>query len=725
LPSARNVRAALSVIGALAFAPTTLAGGVCPADLSGDGAVGGPDLAALLSNWGGPGPSDLDGDGLTDATDLAALLAAWGDCPAEGGPLTVELAGNPLSGYPWAELVQSFNAGATVSVAVDPARVPTIANALADVYVVANRSAEGWAADTALVDVRGQPQSVTFGATFQTAVQPLETAGLGAGNGLAIGTGYDLVVDLDRDGTLGAGDLIDGIGDAPGFWMVADLTAAGPLAVSQVNSFDTNDTEISSSFQLERIYYPTDIAALPKLPLVVISHGNGHQYTWYDYLGQHLASWGYVVMAHQNNTGPGVETASTTTLAHTDAILTLQGSIAGGVLAGKIDADRIVWIGHSRGGEGVARAYDRIFDGTYVPTNYTIGDIKFVSSIAPTDFLGTSSANPHAVNYHLLYGAADGDVCGCPDSDIADSFNVFERASGERASLYVHGADHNDFNCCGFDDFSGPSGSAIGRPAAQVVAKGAYLPLLRHFVDGDPAAKEYLWRQYESLRPLGVGANVIADLDYRDPHAENWVIDDFQTGSGATSSSSGGTVALTVGNATEGLMNDANTQFTWVTSDPWNGMTRARSSDSTRGLIFDWTAPSTLEWSVVPTQQDLSGFTYLSLRAAQGTRHPQTVALAGTLTFSVTLIDALGASSSIDIGVYKGGVQRPYQRSGFGSGLGWQNEFEVIRIRLTDFLAEGSGVDLSQIATVRLSFGGDAGSLKGRLAIDDLMLDKN
>ncbi|MHC4832966.1 MAG: hypothetical protein ACYTFH_03530 [Planctomycetota bacterium] len=57
----------------------------CPADLDGDGSVGGADLAILLADWGdgsGSGTSsDLDGDGTVGGADLAVLLAAWGSCP--------------------------------------------------------------------------------------------------------------------------------------------------------------------------------------------------------------------------------------------------------------------------------------------------------------------------------------------------------------------------------------------------------------------------------------------------------------------------------------------------------------------------------------------------------------------------------------------------------------------------------------------------------------------
>jgi hypothetical protein len=48
-----------------------------PADINGDGAVNGFDLAILLSQWSGPGSADLDLSGIVDGIDLAFLLARW------------------------------------------------------------------------------------------------------------------------------------------------------------------------------------------------------------------------------------------------------------------------------------------------------------------------------------------------------------------------------------------------------------------------------------------------------------------------------------------------------------------------------------------------------------------------------------------------------------------------------------------------------------------------
>ena len=52
----------------------------CPADLDGDGVIGGADIALLLGSWS-TAEGDLDGDGTTGGSDLATVLGSWGPCP--------------------------------------------------------------------------------------------------------------------------------------------------------------------------------------------------------------------------------------------------------------------------------------------------------------------------------------------------------------------------------------------------------------------------------------------------------------------------------------------------------------------------------------------------------------------------------------------------------------------------------------------------------------------
>jgi hypothetical protein len=83
----------------------------------------------------------------------------------------------------------------------------------------------------------------------------------------------------------------------------------------------------------------------------------------------------------------------------------------------------------------------------------------------------------------------------------------------------------------------------------------------------------------------------------------------------------------------------------------------------------------------------------------------------------VELRDANGAKSSMSIGASGGGLEEPYQRGG-----GWADEMETIRMRITDFLNNGSTLDLTKIVSVRFKFGPAYGSREGRIVLDDLML---
>jgi hypothetical protein len=670
---------------------------------------------------------------LVSATALgeSTLRASYQRPPARGGAREIGvdeirvrvgpfpgLAGGALVGYPHFEFVAAVNDNDVLQGALDPGRHAERVGLPYRAYVVVHRTPEEWAAASTLSDVSGGSETATVTAGSIVAnTLALWTTGLAAGS--HVGEPYDVVYDFGLDGRLDPGDLIDGLSDAEaGVYIVGDLSASGPYMTDMI--------QYSGGAWLgQRTYFPVDIATTGQLPLVVISHGNGHNYTWYDYLGYHLASYGYVVMAHENNTQPGIESASTTTLTNTDYIIGHQASIGGGILSGHIDGHHITWIGHSRGGEGVVRARDRLFDGTYVPQYYTVNDVVLVSSIAPTVYLGTVDTNPHQVDYHLLYGAADGDVNGGCYVGHRQSLRIAEAAEGNVQVTYVHGAGHNDFNCCGWNDAEGPD--LIGRPEAQRVAKSYYLALVEWYIRGNVPARDYLTRMYGGFHPSGIAPNVICANTYRDAvAADRFVIDDYQTQDSPGTSSSGGAVTYNVSSICEGRLDDGNLDFTWMPSDPMNGMTRSDSDDPYRGgTVFDWTVGQTryCEFEIVPGRQNFRGHEYLSLRACQGTRHPETVALDGPLTFTVTLRDGGGHTSRINFGSY-GGITRPYQRTGLGTGAGWANEFNTVRIRLADFENDGSGLDLGDIVAVRLEFGGLNGSARGRIGIDDLELSR-
>ena len=669
-----------------------------------------------------------------------------------------ELAGNAISDYPHFEYVKAINADDNVEIAIDPTRFPGIVGQTCDVYVVAAKKTTQWDADQTLTDVTpGGMQTETFGgATIQANTFQVAAANqLSANAGLGLGVGYDVVLDCNQDGLLNGDDYIDGRNNESGFYRVHDTTAPGPEAVTEltynINAGVAAGFGIPGGYEPQNLFFPTNVAGVmaatgENLPLVIVSHGNGHWYEDYDHIGNHLASYGYVVMSHRNNTVPGTITASTTTLAHTDALIDQigAGAIPGAAaLTGNIDVDRIVWIGHSRGAEGVAIGYDRMFDATYAPTHYSMADIKLISSMLPTDFQGTATANPHNANYHLWTASGDADVNGGAVCSITypyhlcRTYHLHGRATGNRQSTTVQGTGHAWYhNGGGGSVFTGPC--PIGQANTHLVQLGHFLPLVKRYVDDNIPSIDFLTRQYESFRPIGVPSGdpcIQVSHEYLDASSntpsnpqKTIIIDDYQSQPGTGTSSIGSTVTFTVQNLTEGLLNDTNTDYAWTPADPFNGATQGGSSDAyptTRtddesGVVFDWTGNNRFyEWEVPVGERDFTDNLFLSLRGAQGTRHPNTLAVLDDLTFRVTLRDGQGApvTSSISIGAFGGGFEQPFQRSG-----GWHNEMETIRIRLTDFLNNGSGLDLTDIVVVRLDVGPAHGSPEGRIVIDDLML---
>jgi hypothetical protein len=150
-------------------------------------------------------------------------------------------------------------------------------------------------------------------------------------------------------------------------------------------------------------------------------------------------------------------------------------------------------------------------------------------------------------------------------------------------------------------------------------------------------------------------------------------------------------------------------------------MTRARfAGDDPRCVVFDWLAADVFYELEVPSgSRDFAAADFLSFRAAQGTRHPETVNHDDAMRFTVELSDGAGVTSSLEFGSY-GHLTRPYQRTGYGSGAGWANEFNTIRIRLADFTTNGSGIDLGDIVAVRFRVGPSFGAKQGRIGLDDV-----
>ncbi|HRW95740.1 MAG TPA: hypothetical protein P5167_07830, partial [Bacteroidales bacterium] len=226
-----------------------------------------------------------------------------------------------------------------------------------------------------------------------------------------------------------------------------------------------------------QVWYPNGEGPFP---LVLIVHGNhsAHDYSdpGYEYLGQLLASKGYILASVDENFLNG---------AYFDIPKGLRGenNVRGWLLlkhlevwrewnrsednpfCGKVDMDRIALIGHSRGGESVAHAalFNRL---PYYPDDANeVFDFNFnirsVIAIAPCDGQyqpGRMRTPLTDVNYLVLQGSHDADVSSYQGMRQFNRLTFTEGFDGFAAGLYIWGANHGQFNSSwGRTDFSSPS----------------------------------------------------------------------------------------------------------------------------------------------------------------------------------------------------------------------------------------------------------------------------
>ena len=107
-----------------------------------------------------------------------------------------------------------------------------------------------------------------------------------------------------------------------------------------------------SSLEKFEVYYPKDIDKMGKVPVVIFLNGTGTPASKYPALQEHLASWGFITIANEENNsfyGEGVE-LSIRYLKFSD---TYDSNDDESPLIGHIDFDNIGVTGHSQGGIGV------------------------------------------------------------------------------------------------------------------------------------------------------------------------------------------------------------------------------------------------------------------------------------------------------------------------------------------------------------------------------------
>ncbi|NMW85406.1 MFS transporter [Peptoniphilus sp. AGMB00490] len=211
-----------------------------------------------------------------------------------------------------------------------------------------------------------------------------------------------------------------------------------------------------------RIYAPKD---LKRAPLLFVLHGN-HRFTTknylgYDYLGHYLAQRGIAVVSVDENMLNGFLKFGLSNENDARAVLLLENikniltrnKREDSILYNRFDQENIALLGHSRGGEAAAIAYNfnqlhfHPDDGS-ISHKYNF-NIKGIITVSPTyDQYEPSDKSIilKDVDYLTIGGSNDADVDGFEGMLLYD--NVF--FSGEKdkfkAAIYLGYGNHGNFN---------------------------------------------------------------------------------------------------------------------------------------------------------------------------------------------------------------------------------------------------------------------------------------
>jgi hypothetical protein len=217
-----------------------------------------------------------------------------------------------------------------------------------------------------------------------------------------------------------------------------------------------------------RVWYPDGDGPFP---IVFILHGNHPMEDFsdagYDYLGQLLASRGYIAVSVDQNFLNLSVVANLLVISSLErendarAWLLLEHirqwqewhTTPGNPFHGKVDFDAIALIGHSRGGEAVAiaAAFSRLAyhpDNAAIPFDYDF-EIQSIVAIAPVDGQYRPGERPLPladVNYLLLHGSHDMDVVSFMGAQMYNRLQLSGDPSRFKAALYIVGANHGQFN---------------------------------------------------------------------------------------------------------------------------------------------------------------------------------------------------------------------------------------------------------------------------------------
>jgi len=472
-------------------------------------------------------------------------------------------------------------------------------------------------------------------------------------------------------------------------------------------------------------------------------------YRGYDYIGQNLASHGYLVSSIDVNGINSYDTATALVedgqfqraeliarsidLLHDWNLASGPGSV-GANLIGKVDLSRLGLMGHSRGGEGVTAFVDH--NRTRIGRQYP--GLKAVFALAPTDF---HSWKPRGVNFATLLPLCDGDVSDLQGASAYDNGRFVDPNEGfARAQYAVRGTNHNYFNTVwskatfpdDWDDYGhafdsdctkaangNPTSARLSEAEQQKVGLALIAAFQRRYVGNELGFEEFV----KGAAPLatsscpsnGVACNTVIRTSYLGPANQRQLIVTPVSGSPtvppATNQLGGsltGTGFDVYAACTPGTRSDALASGTFSKESIFGPFTNEPcptdpQAGRARQLTLSWSGSATLTADLPPAGFDARQFNALTFRTGVNfDKNDETVEV--PQDFEVVLTDTLGVTATVNAASFTNSLLPPDGTSNRRLTL------NGARIPLRSF----TSIDRRKLTKIELRFGSltSSGSLQ-------------
>jgi hypothetical protein len=667
-------------------------------------------------------------------TGLVVREDFWKAKPVLGGCVNAfPMSGSPVSGSPYFRYRDTFAVGENVWAAMDPGIVmPGQIGKKIELNVVGSKTAAQWNSSTALAHVApvGPLQLILQSGCINANKQLIWPSANQVGN-------FDVVADFGNnnpnpasfmpDGNFNTPvDMIDGY-FVPGFRVVPDpgtmseWTNFGAFAIDApflsgfgIGASMTVQDENTEYFtpggftpvdvtipRLAIVRFPADVAGTTQpsqisavnanYPLFVVVHGNGHTYTNYAFLLEHMARNGFIAVSiHLTGGRRGLGRANAF-FDHMNTINTIFGSSV---------QNNVAVLGHSRGGEAVfkiARLNESLALG--------IG-LKALIALGPTDQYGRETiTGTTAKPVFVLYGAKDDDVSGWPPYagyNVRQSgFTLYDRFDGKEKSMaFVYDATHN-----GFVTHNEAFGTAPVPPLMTVADQQKILlaycnAFCRMHVHGEPQWQGMFSGEWTPPTVSATGA--VMTIQYRNPTRRT--LDEFEGPHAA-----GDWQTSTIGGA---IVQSG------LPADPVETQLYPQDNQSphdTGGLRLTWnTSGDQLVFDIPAGQRNVTGFSHLQVRLGKVVSSASNPA--GAQNLRIALRDGTGNERLIRASAF-GGVPESAAGNEVGNN---KSSLSTLRIPLTAYTVVCAGavqVDLTDVVQAKLVFSEIA---TGEIVVDEL-----